>query len=504
MKKRKKIIYAIVALVVVALLVFVFGKKKSTETIQKEQVKKQNIEATVLATGQVVSVTDLSLAFKASGIVQRIPVTVGQQVKAGDILAGLSARDQAASLTTARGAVAQAKANLEKVLAGASSEEVIIAQVAVNNAEKSLQDTKSQQAVLVANARQSLLNSTIAAVPGVGNISSATISISGSYTGTEDATYLIKFYSTGNGLYYSVNGPGGGSGYVTANIPLVLSNTGLYFTISGTTVSTNDQWTVTLPNTQASNYTANLNAYNSSLQTQNAAVSSAQSVLDSALANLNLKKAQARPADIAAAKAQILSAEGQLQAASASLENTIIRAPANGTITKIDTKVGQQATALQPLVVLQDTGNLHIEANVSEANVASVKIGQPVKITFDALGQDKIFEGTVVAVDPASTVVSGVVNYKVTFSFKDSSEIKPGMTANLIVSIASKQNVLAVPSRAVVGKDGKKYVRVVTNEKNNTYEEKEITTGLEADGGLVEITGGVNEGQTVVTYITKK
>ncbi len=503
MQKRTKIIIAsVVGIAIVGGVVLTRGG--TVESLQTELLQVKGVERTVLATGTVTSSIDLDLAFKGSGVVQRIPVKVGQKVKEGDVLAQLDARDQNAAVTQARGSVAQAQANLDKVLSGASNEEVAVAQVAVVNAEQNVKDVKAQQAVAVANARQALLNSLLAAIPAPNNVSSATISISGNYTGTVDVQYSIRFYGTGNGQYYAVDGPNGATGPVTVGVPLPLNTAGLYMTISGSVTSSYDRWTVSLPNTQATTYVANVNAYNAAVQNQAAAISAAQSQLDSANATLNLKKIQARPADVAAAEAGLLSARGQLQAAVAQLENTIIRAPSEGTVTKIDVKVGEQATSLKAIVTLQDVGNLYVEANISEANIAQVQSGQAVTYTFDALGPDKTFSGTVTAIDPASTVVSGVVNYKVTASVGDPTNVRPGMTANMSILVAKKTAVISVPQRSIVEKNGKKFVRVITDAKKQTYTETEVTTGLEADGGVVEVVSGLSEGQTIVTFIETK
>jgi HlyD family secretion protein len=193
-----------------------------------------------------------------------------------------------------------------------------------------------------------------------------------------------------------------------------------------------------------------------------------------------------------------------VQSASAALENTVIRAPADGTITTVDIKVGEQATPAKAVIVLQDVGNLHVEANVSEANIAQVKIGQEVTFTFDALGPDREFTGTVQTIDPSSTVISGVVNYKVTASVEKLPEIKPGMTANMTILTATKTDVLTIPQRAVLTHDSKKFVRVVDDKKKKTYHEVEVTTGLEADGGLTELLSGLESGQEIVTFINSK
>ena len=88
---------------------------------------------------------------------------------------------------------------------------------------------------------------------------------------------------------------------------------------------------------------------------------------------------------------------------------------------------------------MQDVGNLHVEADVSEANIASVQTGQSVDVTFDALGPDRHFSGTVLTVNPASTVVSGVVDYLVKASLPNIPDIKPGMTANMTILVGAKK-----------------------------------------------------------------
>lgn len=499
-KHKKKLIWLGVAVLVVGFFV-ARSRRTDTSAIQTDTVKKQDIKQTVLATGQVTSETDLSLSFKTSGVVGKVNVKVGDRVKAGSVLAALQANDVAAQLTQAKGALAQAQANYQKVLNGASNEEIAVSQVALDNAKINLETTKQQQQVAVDNAYKALLNSGLAAIAGTGNIGSVTATITGTYVGKEQGQYKISVIATGSGYIYQYSGLETGSGNVDVT-PQPLGTKGLYIQFSSTSVPAGNTWTVSIPNTQAATYVANYNAYQAALQAQSAALSQAQAQVDAAQAALDLKRAKARPADLAAAEAAIITAQGQVQAAQAALDNTVITAPSDGTITSVDIKVGELATALKQAVVLQDVGNLHVEANISEANIASVKVGQEVNVTFDALGLDRKFSGKVEAIDPASTVVSGVVNYKVTVQVDKLEEIKPGMTANLTILSGEKTGVLAVPSRAVLAKnDGEKVVRVVTNPKTKAYKEVAVTTGMEADGGLVEITSGLAGGEEIVTYI---
>lgn len=499
---KKRVIWTVIILLVVLPIAYnIFKPKDNSANVQTDTVKKQDLKATVLATGQVVSETDLSLSFKTSGVVKQVFVKEGDKVKAGKQLATLSNSDAYASLTSARGALAQAQANYNKILAGASSEDVNVAQVALDNAKTALANTIKQQEVLVSNAYNALLNSGVSAIADSGNSGNMTATVSGSYTGKEQGVYKISIYNSGEGFSYQVSGLENSSGKVSSTSPQPIGTKGLYILFSYTNASVNNSWTISLPNNQSTVYVTNFNAYNSALETQRTAIASAENAVTSAQAALDLKKAQARPVDLQAAQAQILSAQGQVQAAAAILENGIITAPADGTITSVDIKVGELAAALKEAIILQDVGNLHVEANVSEANIASLQPNQEVVITFDSLGSDRSFKGTVQTVNPGATVVSGVVNYKVTASIPAIDEIKPGMTANMTVLTAEKKGVLAIPNRAVIKNGTSNKVRVIEDTKKKTYKEVDVTTGLEADGGLVEILTGLSEGQEVVTFI---
>jgi RND family efflux transporter MFP subunit len=498
---KKKIIWTIIILLVVVPIAYnIFKPKDNSANILTDTVKQRDIKSTVLATAQVVSETDLNLSFKTSGVVQQVRVKEGDKVSAGQVLANLGQKDQLAALTSARGALAAAQANYNKVLAGASSEEISVSQVALDSAKNSLDNTVKQQQVLVDSAYKALLNSGLAAIADSGNTGSVTATVSGAYNGKDQGIYKISIYSTGNGLRFQVNGLESGDGIVDIT-PQPIGKKGLYIQFSSTSVPSNNSWTIAIPNTQSSTYVTYYNAYQNALETQRAATAAAQNSVAAAQAALDLKKAQARPADLEAVQAQILSAQGQVLAAEASLDNTMIKAPAAGTITSVDIKVGELATALKQAIILQDTNALHLEANISEANIANLQTGQSVDITLDALGPDRHFEGKVQTINPGATVVSGVVNYKVTASVDSIPDVKPGMTANMTVLVAEKKNVLAIPLRGVITKDGKKFVRVITDSKKKTYEEKEVKTGLEADEGLVEILSGLNAGQEIVTYI---
>ena len=130
----RKVFYGILILFLIFLGYKIFGPKDNSANITTDIVKIGNLKQTVLATGQVVSTTDLSLSFLGSGIVRTLRVKIGDNVKVGQILATLNQGNELATLTSARGAVAAAEARYKKILNGASSEEITLAKVALQNA----------------------------------------------------------------------------------------------------------------------------------------------------------------------------------------------------------------------------------------------------------------------------------------------------------------------------------------------------------------------------------
>jgi HlyD family secretion protein len=497
--KRHKIISAIVAIVVVLIVISIVRKANTPASVVTDTVVRRELKRTVLATGDVTSTTNLNLSFASSGTVSSVKVKVGDVVKQGQILATLSNESQVGAVTQAQGAVASAQAALDKINEGATSQDVAISQVALKNAQINLQTVTNQQNQLVANAYSALLNAGLTVETfGSSTTPALTPLLSGTYVGTQEGQYFINTHG-GSGAYFSFSGLENGSGTTdkTTSVPLGTYGLNLTFPV-GFTNQLDVKWVINIPNTKSGAYLSALNAYNAALETQKNALASAQAGIDAAQADLALKQAAARPSDVAAAQANVLSAQGQLQSAQAAYDNTIIRAPADGTITSVDIKIGELATAQKEVLILQNVSDLYLEANINEADIARVVLNQPVAVTFDALGPNQTFTAKVSEIDPAGTVISGVVNYKIEAQLQgDTSQIKPGMTANMTIVTDDKPNVLVVPTRAILDGANGKVVRVITNTKKNTYVQDPVTVGLEGDDGT-EITSGLTEGQTIV------
>jgi HlyD family secretion protein len=494
--RKKKRFYAII--IVVILILFFILKPKSQGEVLVEEVKNGDIKSTILATGSATSKVDVSLSFNTNGVVKNIKVEVGDEVKKGDILATLDQGSAYATLTSARGALAGAEAKYKKILEGATSEEVALAEVALNNAKNDFANAKLQQDTLVNNAKRALLNGSLVA-KSQGDSSTSAPVISGTYLSDEEGYYIVTPYSTGSGGYFNLSGLESGTGIVSANNANLLGTKGLYIQFSSGYVS-GSTWKISIPNTESSSYITNLNSYNSALKTRESAISSAQALIDQRNAELNIKKAEARPSDIELAQADILSAKGQLASAEANYENTVIRAPADGTITNIDVKLGELAQAQKEAIILKDIKNLYLEANVNESDVSELEVGQRVDFTTDAYGPSKIFRGILSKVDPAPTTNNSIVNYKINASISEGQdEIHTGMTANLSILVREKKGVVYIPLRFVeTDENGKTFVNFVTDKKRNKTEKREVALGISGDGGVVEIISGLSVGESIL------
>ncbi len=200
--------------------------------------------------------------------------------------------------------------------------------------------------------------------------------------------------------------------------------------------------------------------------------------------------------------ASVQSAQASYDIAINNLAKASLVSPINGTVTKINNKEGEVlgSGVIKESFTKVISGDFIIESNIPESDIVKVKQSMKALVSFDALSGDEKFQAEVVEVSPAETVVQDVVYYRVKLKLDNvDSRLKPGMTANIDIQTAKKDDVLIVPMRAVKTEADHKYVEILGN--NNQTQKIEVTTGIEGDDGMVEIKSGVKEGDKVVTFI---
>ncbi len=233
-------------------------------------------------------------------------------------------------------------------------------------------------------------------------------------------------------------------------------------------------------------------------------ISLSESALQTAQDKLILIQAKPRNVDVASLNALVRQALASLELAKEELKKTKLTAPSDGIITKIDGEIGENISVAN-IFITMISPQTQIKANVPEIDIAKVKINNSVKITLDAYG-DRVFSGKIISIEPAETVVQGVIYYQVKVVFTEVAEnitdvnVMPGMTADLNILTAKKDNVLILPIGSIKEDgNGKKYVQIHKNGKNGKIFELEIETGL-AGKENIEIIKGLTENDKVISF----
>ncbi|MDE2399586.1 MAG: efflux RND transporter periplasmic adaptor subunit [Patescibacteria group bacterium] len=463
--KSKWVLGAIGLVILVIGTYFVFFHK--TIKYQFITVNQGSITESVSLTGNTTPSQSVSLAFGSSGIISNIYSSLGKQVQKGQVLAELNMKDLMAQLHNAQAGLTIAKQN-------------------ANTTESNLVNITAEQDAIVASARQSLYGNFVAALSGNVSTSNVAPTISGSYTGTVDGSYIVQVYSSNssNGGSLSYSGLESGTASLSTNTAVPLGTHGLFISFPtsapiGTYVNTT--WTVNVPNTSWNGYASALKNYQTALQTRDKVIATAQ-------ANIGTT-------DSSVVQAQIEQAQASVESVQAKIQNSQIIAPITGTITQFDAKVGQLASPSTPLVSIISNNNYEIDAGVSETDVGKILVGNKATITLDAF-PNETFTGSVFYIAPAESNVQGVVNYQTKISFdKLDPRLKSGLTANINIQTRHKDNILILPQYAILQNDQGTFVETL---ENNKVKQNPVTLGISDEKGNVEVISGVTKGEQVL------
>jgi RND family efflux transporter MFP subunit len=210
--------------------------------------------------------------------------------------------------------------------------------------------------------------------------------------------------------------------------------------------------------------------------------------------------------------ASIEVAKAQVEAGEVAMENTIIRAPFDGTVLTKNADVGEIVAPLAAginsraaVVTIADMGSLQVEADVSESNIESIKVNQECQIILDAY-PSKSYPAYVAKIVPTADRTKATVMVKIGFKNYDS-RVLPEMSAKVLFfgneskqTSADQNPLLVIPSTSLASRNGK---QVVFQVKNNEAVQVEVATGRQFDS-FVEIKSGLNKGDQVIDNVTDK
>lgn len=485
-----------------------------------EEVRAGELIQTVDASGTLRSTRETRLSFETTGIVGSVSAKVGDRVRAGALLASLRTADQYAASQEAAAAVRIADAS------------VSAAQVSVENAERAITRAKEEGAQNIAEARAALRSSLASGLITVRTSVSKADEILGVDSDFTNVDYRNVLSSLDTNALIEAE-----KAYALAKDSLVAAETPVFALSASSSVETVavaeelavralsdasllllrthrvlEATSVTTDTFTAADLTALKSAFNTtrvSAQSAQDAVRTARQNVDAAI----LAAAQAEDAAIASRNTSAASVTVQIQEASRAaaqrvssdvrLNKTALRSPIAGIVTAVDVDPGELALSGTPVITVQTAdGQFEIVAQIAEADVSKVSLGDVADVTFDAFGDRTQFAARVVSIEPAQNLVEGVVFYEAKLALDPVGKeivLKPGMTADATITTERSMGVLTVPQRAVLLKDGNNIVRVQTGE--TTFEERAVVTGLRGDGGRVQITDGVTAGEKIVISV---
>jgi HlyD family secretion protein len=442
-RRKKTIIWIIVALVVIGGY-FLLRPKAPATVYTTADVTRGNLAQTVSVTGNLVDNEEINLNFEIGGRIKTIFARKGMQFAAGEILAVINDADLSKQ-------VEEAKALYDKALAdaGSNNDAVRESEVAVENAEDTLDATKDLNDRNIDAADQAVTNA-------------------GDYKDDAQSYYNQEI----------TDHDAGSAEAKSAKLTLTTAENELE---------------------------AARKAEKTADETADLAEVNAENTLNAAEAKLKTAQSEfgerSRDASVANAKA------GYDQALY-DLTKTALKAPVNGKITEVNNKIGEvigsittsQSGQIGAPFAKMISNDLVLESNVPESDIVKLKMGEKASVTFDALTPQDIFDGEVIEIDPASTVIQDVVYYQIKLRMASVDQrLKPGMSANINIHTAERDNILMIPLRAVQTEGNQQFAQIL-NPDGKTTTKVQVKTGLEGDEGMVEITSGLTEGQKVVTF----
>jgi HlyD family secretion protein len=220
----------------------------------------------------------------------------------------------------------------------------------------------------------------------------------------------------------------------------------------------------------------------------------AEAALAQARANLTRLQVQDPSLDVQLAQYQVQQAEIAVRQLELRLEQARLVAPIDGVVTAVNLVEGSPAPTGMPAITLGDLNHLEVVVNLPEVDVAQVAPGQEAVIIPEATPDTRL-KGKVVSVAPMGSQIQGAVNFPVTIALEENApSVRAGMTVQVQIAVARRENALLVPRRALIARGGQTFVTVMRGDQTETVP---VRIGMRGDT-MAEVLEGLQEGDVVV------
>ncbi|MHA1700649.1 MAG: efflux RND transporter periplasmic adaptor subunit [Promethearchaeota archaeon] len=519
---------------ILIIILFQVNSKEQEVDFDLFEVIRGDISQEISEVGQLKKGEEINLAFKSSGTIQKIYVEVGDQVNKWDVLAKIDTQGLNIQLEQAKSDMKIYQANLDKLLIGASPEEIeraeitfSNAQISLENAQQNLENIESQSEENLKSAYEDILNILNDSYLKIYNAFLIVDSFQKEYFSYQDEE-SIKVKTNRNAIEESMlkvrsfldtlkNDKSYGNIDVAISEvenSLITTFESLSFIRETSEESIHryiildvDKALLDIERTSINTVLINFGNFQqtisstkllneSNINIAQTGVSIAEGSLATAENELALITVFPQKTDIDLYEAQLAKAESQVKYLENQIQESYLYAPVDGQIAEIKKKTAEMILSGSNMIVLLPADPFQIEVDIYEEDIIKINVGNPVDISLVAF-PDQIFNGDVISINPAEQLIDGVVYYKIKINLENIiDQAKPGMTADLIIKTDFRENVLIIPEDAIEEEDGKITVEV---SKNGDIEERQIEIGLdETNDDMIEIISGLLEGEKVV------
>ncbi len=413
--------------------------------------------AGVSAAGNIQLSSQRPVVLEVDGIVTEVAVEVGDEVAVDDLLVTLETTNLERAVQQAELKLADAQAQLDKLLEAADPAEIASAEASLASAQQNLAEVQtgpSQAELAAAEANlaaaqaryQELLDR-----PSEAELTQLSANLEKTLIDLQQAQwdYDEVAYSDSAGSSPQA------AALQQATIDYEAAKADYEIAVEPASQAELQDALSDIQNAQEQLDDLRAQPTQADLAAAQAQVASAQAQLDELLNGAS--EAERRAAEISVEQAQL-----ELEEAKAELAKAQLYAPSDGTALSVDVEVGQQVQAGLSAVTLADLNALELTVNVAEVDIGKIYLDQRAEITVDAL-PDEVFSGVVARIAPSSESESGVVNYPVTIQLNDTDldGVRPGMTAVADILGEEMADSWLVPTSAVREMEGETVVMIL-------------------------------------------
>lgn len=517
-RPRKWRVVVPVLLALTTLLGAIYFLASPAKSISTATVRRGSIVSSVETTGKLEAQKSAKLSFRASGRVEKVLVSRGDMVKAGQVLAELDTDILQRGLSAAEQQLGISRLKMQQAKEGAGPQEIAAAQANLNAAMSALNELKAGAATEDVAAAQSALNQAQATLDGLkkgasppeitggqarlnGAKANRDLVAATAANATEQARIL---YVQAGSATKNFLDPAGQLEQARLNYEAAKKSEAAQLAGADAKIG---EAQAALDAIKAGPSKEEIQAAQEAVNeaaarlgkvkkgpTENE-IAVAQSKVDTAQAALDKLKAGPTDTELAILQGAIKLSQIDVDKAQAQVNDARVISPLAGTVLDLDIQVGEIVNGSQPVATVADANSLRIQADVDEIDVGRVTPGQAVTVTLDAYPGVKL-PGKIEALAPGATLKQGSTVYQATIAFTPTADVTPreGMAANVDITAQRKDNVLLLPNRAIETIGSRQYVTV---KQGDTTSKIEVETGL-SNNTDTEIISGLTESQTVM------